>query len=560
MENLTEGEVLYLPGDGIDLSSITNEIDVSNRHTKIVCTLGPACWDEETLGYMIDAGMTMARLCCSHGNIDDWASCLGRFRKVAKRRDSNIALMMETYGPQIRTGYFANDAKEISLTKGEFIVLTCRDQSHLGDHTKIAITGDESHHYSPSSLPDIISEGQEILLDRGSCVLTVTSVDVTNREVKCRIENSAVIEPNRPVNIPGIQTTSSTMTNGAGNTSSSITEKDRRSIVEFGVGYGVDFIAISGVRTPDDVRAVRKLVGSAGKDIRLVAKIENREGLQNLAGILRVSDAIMIMRGELSRELEPQKITMVQRYIFDECRLSGKPSIAATECLMSMVNYPRPSRLECTDAAMAIVDGADCVCLGGETAVGDYPVEAAKTIVRLVSEAESAMAYDTMYIGIRNSTLGRFGKLSSPESVANSAVRTAYDVGAKLILLLSESGDTAKQVAKYCPRMPVLVLTPSARVARQCFGMFRGVYAFKVDDLEDTDKIIKETMDEVVMRGVAKEGDCFVIVCGGSKFQRGSTNQVRVEVIENHYWDEPTSHNQSYYHRGLDATSGCFIS
>lgn len=559
MENLTEGEVLYLPGDGIDLSSITHETDISKRHTKIVCTLGPSCWDEETLGYLIDAGMTMARLCCTHGNIDDWASCLGRLRKVSKRRDANVALMMETHGPQIRTGSFANDAKEISLTKGQSIVLTCRDQSYLGDATKIAITGDESHHYSPSSLPDIISDGQEILLDRGSCVLTVVAVDTATREVTCRIENSAVIEPNRPVNVPGIQTTVTNGVNGGAAAAYSITERDRRSIVEFGVGHMVDFIAISGVRTPDDVRAVRKLLGSAGKAVRLIAKIENLEGLKNLQGILRVSDGIMVMRGDLSRELEPQKITMVQRHIFNECRISGKPSIAATECLMSMVDYPRPTRLECADAAMAIVDGADCVCLGGETAVGDYPVEAVKTIVRLVSEAERAMGYDNMYVGIRNSTLGRFGKMSSPESVANSAVRTAVDCGAKLILLLSESGDTAKRVAKYCPHMPILVLTPSAIVARQCFGMFRGVYAFQVDDLEDTDKIIRETMDEVVMRGVAKEGDCFVIVSGGCKFQRGSTNQVRVEVIQNHYWDEPT-HKQTSYHRGMDATGGCCIS
>lgn len=467
---------------------------------------------------------------------------MDRLRKVAKEKNRNVAFMLETTGPELRSGYYADNATAISLTKGEHIIITT-DFAYLGDRKKISI--------NYSALPEIVDSGNTILLDRGSCVLTVLSSDVANGEVTCRIENSAVVEEYRNVNIPGVEWKDVP----------TITEKDEADITNFGVPYGVDFVGITAVRRAEDVRTVRRMLGEKGQNVKLISKIENRQSLVNLREIVKVSDGIMIMIGALGRELEPQKILMVQRFIFRECRIGGKPVIAATCFLRSMIaNSSRPTRQECGDVAMAIVDGADGITLGDETALGRYPVEAVRTMVHLVSEAETAMDYDKMYIAIRNSTLLEHGKLSSPESVANSAVRTAYDIGAKLILVLSHSGATARQIAKYCPVMPIIVLTPSEMVARQCFGMFRGVYAFKVEDLEDTDRLIRETVEEVVSRGVAKEGDTFVIVCGGSRFERGSTNQVKVDVVKSHYWDEPGEHMSSAQMVGMETTDGCVIS
>eukprot|EP00586_Coscinodiscus_wailesii_P014268 CAMPEP_0172511772 /NCGR_PEP_ID=MMETSP1066-20121228/238856_1 /TAXON_ID=671091 /ORGANISM="Coscinodiscus wailesii, Strain CCMP2513" /LENGTH=543 /DNA_ID=CAMNT_0013291295 /DNA_START=185 /DNA_END=1816 /DNA_ORIENTATION=+ len=540
--DFTEGALTYLPGGDITLESLTTPTDISKRHTKVVCTLGPKCWDEETIEGMIEAGMTMARICCSHGNMEEWTTCLERVRKVSAKKGVNVAVMMETTGPEIRMGYFEDNAPQISLTRGEFLTVTT-DFSFLGDKSKIAI--------NYPSLPETVDSGTTILLAGGTCVLTVLSVDAPAGEVKCRVENAAVVEPYQIVNIPGV----------AIKEVASVTAKDRTDMESFAVGKGCDFIALSGVHRADDVRVARRLINATGGgDIKIIAKIDTRAGLNNVRSILEVSDGIMVMRGALARELAPEKVMLVQRFIFVECRIAGKPCVAATEFLLSMMDSPVPCRQECTDAEMAIADGADCVALGRETALGDYPVEAVRTLVRLVSEAETAMQYATMYTAIRNTTLMRYEKLSGPESIAHSAVRTSHDIGGKFILVLTESGSTARQIAKYCPIVPIIVLTPSITVARQCFGLFRGVYAFKVDDLEDVNKLIRDTVEEVALKGVAKEGDAFVVVCGGSKFQRGSTNQVRVEVIQSHYWDDEGVVVSSAQAIGRDASTGCVIS
>merc|ERR1712071_496395 len=292
--------------------------------------------------------------------------------------------------------------------------------------------------------------------------------------------------------------------------------------------HEVDFIAASFVRKGSDVKLIRKVLGAHDGKIKIICKIESLEGMENYREILDETDGIMVARGDLGMEIPPEKVFLAQKMMIREANIAGKPVITATQMLESMITNPRPTRAECSDVANAVLDGTDCVMLSGETANGEYPVEAVKIMARTCCEAESALNFDALYQAVRNSTLNRFSSLSTSESIASSSVKTAIDVSAKAIIVCSESGATATQVAKFRPGMPVFVLTTSPRVARQCNGYLKGCESRILSNLADTDFAIGDTIAELKKKEIVTPGDSVVIVHGSSA-NVGATNTMKIE-------------------------------
>jgi pyruvate kinase len=354
---------------------------------------------------------------------------------------------LDTKGPEIRSGFFADGKSKVELIKGDTLILTT-DYSFKGDSTKIAC--------SYPALATSVTPGQTILVADGSLVLTVLSCDVAAGEVSTRIENHAVIGERKNMNLPGVIVDLPTLT-----------EKDISDITEWGVPNGIDFIAASFVRKASDVLKIREILGPDNQSIKIICKIENQEGLQNYDEILQVTDGIMVARGDMGMEIPPEKVFLAQKMMIRKANIVGKPVVTATQMLESMIQNPRPTRAECSDVANAVLDGTDAVMLSGETANGEHPIAAVTIMAETCVEAESSVDNDTLYSAVRNSTLDKFGSLSISESVASSAVKTAIDIGAKGIVVCSESGATAQQIAKFRPGRPVTVLTTRPTVARQ---------------------------------------------------------------------------------------------
>ena len=499
-----------LRGSNITLDRIKTPSDVSNRKTKIICTLGPACWDVPTLESLIDAGMNVARFNFSHGDHAGHKACLDRLRQAAKNKNAHVGVLLDTKGPEIRSGFFANDVKKINLVKGESITLTA-DYSYKGDSKKLAC--------SYSSLATSVKPGQAVLCADGSLVLTVLSCHPSEGEVVCRIENDCSIGERKNMNLPGVIVDLPTLT-----------EKDIDDIVNWGIKNGVDYIAASFVRKASDVHKLREVLGDMDGHIKIYCKIENQEGMENYSEILAATDGIMVARGDLGMEIPPEKVFLAQKMMIREANIAGKPVITATQMLESMIVNPRPTRAECSDVANAVLDGTDCVMLSGETANGEHPTAAVSIMAKTCVEAESAVNFDSLYQAVRNSTLNRYGHLSTSESIASSAVKTAIDVNAKAIIVMSETGNTARQVAKFRPGMPVKVITTSEQVARQCYGTLKGCTALTVNHMDKEEAATNAVIDELKASGKANAGDPVVIV-HGTVAKKGATNTMKIEYV-----------------------------
>jgi pyruvate kinase len=421
---------------------------------------------------------------------------------------ASTAVLLDTKGPEIRSGFFANDAKKIDLKKGETIILTT-DYDFKGDSKKLAC--------SYPSLAKSVTVGQPILVADGSLVLKVLALDISKGEVSCRIENDASIGERKNMNLPGVIVDLPTLT-----------DKDISDIKDWGCKHGVDFIAASFVRKASDVTKIREVLGQEHKNIRIICKIENLEGLENYDAILDAADGIMVARGDLGMEIPPEKVFLAQKMMIRAANIAGKPVVTATQMLESMINNPRPTRAECSDVANAVLDGTDCVMLSGETANGQYPTAAVEIMAETCCEAESAVNSDVLFQAVRNSTLDRYGHLSTSESIASSAVKSAIDIGAKAIIVCSESGATASQIAKFRPGRPITVLSASATTARQCYGVLKGCDARVLPSLEETDAIVAATIESFKKSGLAKVGDPIVVV-HGSTSRVGATNVMRIQ-------------------------------
>ncbi|XP_010536812.1 PREDICTED: probable pyruvate kinase, cytosolic isozyme [Tarenaya hassleriana] len=408
--------------------------------TKIVCTLGPASRSVPMVEKLLRAGMNVARFNFSHGSHAYHQETLDNLRQAMSNTGILCAVMLDTKGPEIRTG-FLKDGKPIQLKQGQEITIST-DYELKGDEDMICM--------SYKKLAEDVKPGMVILCADGTISLTVLSCDKENGLVRCRCENSAMLGERKNVNLPGVVVDLPTLT-----------EKDKEDILGWGVPNQIDMIALSFVRKGSDLVQVRKLLGKHAKNILLMSKVENQEGVANFDDILTNSDAFMIARGDLGMEIPIEKIFLAQKVMIYKCNIQGKPVVTATQMLESMIKSPRPTRAEATDVANAVLDGTDCVMLSGETAAGAYPELAVRTMAKICVEAESTIDYGDVFKRIMQHSPVPMSPL---ESLASSAVRTANSARATLILVLTRGGSTARLVAKYRPGIPILsVVVPEIK-------------------------------------------------------------------------------------------------
>lgn len=503
----------HLRGRGITLDKVLTPTDsVEDRKCKIVCTIGPSCWSKEMLVEMIDAGMNVARLNFSHGDHEVHLRTLENIRAAAAERPGcNVAIMLDTKGPEIRTG-FLKDHEAVELVEGQDLIIDT-DYEIEGDASRISC--------SYKTLPTSVKRGQTILAADGNLVMTVKECRET--EVLVQVMNNYKLSERKNMNLPGVIVDLPT-----------ITEKDERDLVDFGVRYHVDYIAASFVRKGSDIDIIRDVLGEPGAHIKIIAKIENQEGLENFPSILEKADGIMVARGDLGMEIPPEKVFLAQKMMIRQANLFGKPVITATQMLESMIVNPRPTRAECTDVANAVIDGTDCVMLSGETAGGSFPLRAVRMMARVCVEAEHVTNYKTLYRAVAVSMEEEMdpASMTVAESVASSAVKTSMDVGAKLIIVCSDTGNSVRLLAKYRPEARILVLTAAAETARYVTGLFRGVRATVTASMIGTDSIIRRAAMSARDWGWVSSGDTVVALHGMLEAHPGSTNLVRVITVE----------------------------
>lgn len=424
---------------------------------------------------------------------------------VRQRPGSHVAIMLDTKGPEIRTGLL-KDHKPVTLVEGQDLEIVT-DYSLEGDSNTIAC--------SYKTLPTSVKVGGQILIADGTLVTEVK--EIRESSVVVKVLNNVTIGEKKNMNLPGVVVDLPT-----------ITEKDQDDLVNFGLKYGVDMIAASFVRKASDIAVIREVLGPAGRHIQIIAKIENQEGLHNYDDILKAADGIMVARGDLGMEIPIEKVFLAQKMMIRKANLIGKPVITATQMLESMIVNARPTRAECSDVANAVLDGTDAVMLSGETANGAHPLSAVRFMARVCVEAEGVTNYSQLFAALRESTLNEVGTMGIAEAVASSAVKTAIDMGAKTIVVCSETGNSARLISKYRPAAPVLVLTATESVARQTEGLCRGVKAVVMGSMIGTDGILHRACEMAKDAGWAKTGDCVVAVHGTLEAHPGSTNLLKV--------------------------------
>jgi len=483
-------------------------IKKAHRLTKIICTLGPKTKSKEMINKLIDAGMNVARLNFSHGNHDYHGEVIDNIKGVLKDRNfaaGYVSIMLDTKGPEIRTGKLKG-GKPITLKVGQKINVTT-DLSVVGDESTIMIDYQD--------LVNSVQPGGVILIADGNISLTVQSIEKEKVLCHCVVNNNATLGENKNVHLPGAKVTLP-----------ALSEKDK-SDLKFGVQKGVDSIAASFIRSADDIRQIKEVLGDEGKHIKIVSKIESTEGIENFTEILEASDGIMVARGDLGVELPLEQIFIAQKMMISKCNAAGKPVITATQMLESMIQNPRPTRAEATDVANAVLDGSDCVMLSGETASGDYPIEAVEYMARISKQAEQverAGDYPQLFEAIKEASKS---DPQVPEVVASYAVRVANDLKAELILTISETGKTSKLMCKYRPRVPVVCITNSTSTANYLIYS-RAAVPVLVPSVKGTEHLIAEALENAKKQGLCKAGSLVVVCSGIVEGIPGNTNSLRV--------------------------------
>lgn len=471
------------------------------RKTKIVCTIGPSSESLENVKKLILAGMNVARLNFSHGDFEEHGNRIKNIRQACKELNKNVAILLDTKGPEIRTGKL--EVEPIELVQDEFITLTTEEI--LGTKDRISITYKD--------LPSDVEPGSTILIDDGLIGLTV--IEVSGTEIKCRIVNGGTIKSKKGVNVPGVAISLP-----------GITEKDANDII-FGIEQDVDFIAASFVRKASDVLEIRELLAehNAGH-IQIISKIENQQGVDNLDEILEVSDGLMVARGDLGVEIPAEEVPLAQKLMINKCNVAGKPVITATQMLDSMQRNPRPTRAEASDVANAIFDGTDAIMLSGETAAGKYPVESVLTMSRIAEKAESSLNYRDLFNKQRTAQ-----EISITEAISQSVSISALDLHAKAILTSTQSGTTARMISKYRPEAPIVAVTTQERTVRR-LALIWGVHAVQGRPIVDTtDSLFDNALEGGRASGLVKEGDLVVITAGIPLGHSGSTNLIKISCV-----------------------------
>ncbi|MCK1977374.1 pyruvate kinase [Jeotgalicoccus huakuii] len=472
------------------------------RSTKIVCTIGPASESEEKLEQIILAGMNVARLNFSHGDHAEHLARIETIRKVAKRLDKTVGILLDTKGPEIRTHSMENGSVE--LVKGETIEVSMTEV--LGNKDRFSV--------SYEGLIDDVQPGDFILLDDGLVELQVESINKEEGIITTTIRNNGLLKNKKGVNVPGVSV------NLPG-----LTEKDKAD-VKFGIEQGVDFIAASFVRRPQDVLEIRELLEThQGEYIKIIPKIENQEGIENIDEILKISDGLMVARGDLGVEIAPETVPMKQKELIRKCNLVGKPVITATQMLDSMQHNPRCTRAEASDVANAIYDGTDAVMLSGETAAGDYPVEAVQTMAKIAESSEQAQDYKKLLSDRTKST-----QTNMVTALGVSVAHTALNLSCKAIVAATESGHTANMIAKYRPHSDIVAVTPYDHVARQ-LNLVWGVHPIVKVGQKNTDDLLNTSVTATLEKGYANEGDLIIITAGVPAGRAGTTNLMKLHVV-----------------------------
>jgi len=480
------------------------------RLTKIVCTIGPKTKDVAALEELMSKGMDVLRLNFSHGTYEYHGEVIDNLRTALKNKGpgARCAIMLDTKGPEIRTGKLKD--KTVQLPAGHEIIVTT-DLSVVGDTSRIVIDYQD--------LAKTVKVGNKILIADGTIGLTINEI-LDTKSVKCVVNHTSVLGENKNVHLPG-----SVVNLPA------VSEKDKQDIL-FGIEKNVDMIAASFIRTADDVREIRAILGEKGKHIKIISKIESTEGLENFKDIVDVSDGIMVARGDLGVELPMEQIFIAQKHMISICNAATKPVITATQMLESMIQNPRPTRAEATDVANAVLDGSDCVMLSGETASGNFPMEAVAYMDSICKEAEGVEQvgdYPALFEALKQET-SHLHNQQVPEVVCSYAVRAANDLGASVIIVLTESGGTARLVAKYRPRVPIICVTNDQNTANFLL-LTRATLPLLVTSMVGSDHLISVAMDHAKKAGFAKPGSSAVIIQGTLEGNPGNSNLLKVLPI-----------------------------
>ena len=477
------------------------------KKTKIICTIGPNSDDREVMKQLLLNGMDVARFNFSHGTHDEQRARYKQLREVAEEVGKPVAALLDTKGPEIRTGVL-KDGKKVTLTAGEEIILTTEDI--IGDAKRV--------HINYNGLNEDVTEGNVILIDDGLIELHVERVEGT--EIYCRIMNGGELGERKGVNVPNVKIKLP-----------ALTDKDKEDI-RFGIELGFDYIAASFIRSADAIREIRQMLDEGGSSMGIIAKIENAEGLENLDEIIEASDGIMVARGDLGVEIAPEKLPHLQKMMIKKCSAACKVVITATQMLDSMIRNPRPTRAEVSDVANAVYDGTDVVMLSGETANGKYPVEALKMMAQICETSERYLDYNAYRM--RRVSIANRKNISN--AVCYSSVSTAHDLEADVIIAPSISGFTTRLLSKWRPSTTVSGLSPSATAVRQ-MQIYWGVKPYQAKRADSTDLLIESSVELLKEKNVIKSGDVAVVTAGVvNKNTRhepaSSTNIMRVVVVE----------------------------
>ncbi|MBD2105709.1 MULTISPECIES: pyruvate kinase [unclassified Nodosilinea] len=471
----------------------------SVRRTKIVATIGPATQNADVLRELIEAGATTLRLNFSHGSHDDHQRSIRLIRQISFELNQPVGILQDLQGPKIRLGKFEHGS--IQLAKGDPFVLT--SEIILGTQERACVTYDK--------LAQEVPAGSTILLDDGKVEMQVESVDLVAQELHCRVVVGGTLSNNKGVNFPGVYLSVK-----------ALTDKDREDLL-FGLNQGVDWVALSFVRNPQDVLEIKEIIHAAGKNVPVIVKIEKHEAIEQMEAILSLSDGVMVARGDLGVELPAEEVPILQKRLIAMSNALGIPVITATQMLDSMVSNPRPTRAEVSDIANAILDGTDAVMLSNETAVGKFPVEAVATMAKVAvcTEQEGLSLSDR-----KDSS----GARSIPNAISQAVGRIATQLNAAAIMTLTKSGATARNVSKYRPQTPILAVTPHVHVARQ-LQLVWGVRPLLVLDLPSSTQTFQAAMSVAQEKALLNDGDLVVLTAGTLQGISGSTDLIKVDVV-----------------------------
>ncbi|MBD2530656.1 pyruvate kinase [Nostoc flagelliforme FACHB-838] len=472
----------------------------SLRRTKIVATIGPATSSPEMLKAIIEAGATTLRLNFSHGTHADHQRSIRLIRQTAFELNQPVAILQDLQGPKIRLGKFDNGS--IVLAKGDRFTLTNRPV--VGTQEISCVTYDY--------LAEEVPVGAKILLDDGRVEMVVEEINRDKGDLHCRITVPGKLSNNKGVNFPGVYLSIKAMT-----------DKDREDLM-FGLDQGVDWVALSFVRNPQDMIEIKELISSTGKQVPVVAKIEKHEAIEQMEAILALCDGVMVARGDLGVELPAEDVPVLQKRLITTANRLGIPIITATQMLDSMVSNPRPTRAEVSDVANAILDGTDAVMLSNETAVGSFPVEAVATMARIAERMEQEEAQHLNLRSLKDS------RRSIPNAISQAVGQIAEQLGAAAIMTLTQTGATARNVSKFRPRTPILAVTPHVNVARQ-LQMVWGVKPLLVLGLPSTGQTFQAAINVAQELKLLSEGDLVVMTAGTLQGISGSTDLIKVEVV-----------------------------